>query len=208
MPDIKDFAQITIQIDPCQIESFVSEVTPHSQSYEVASSQITSFSYQFTQTNACGYEESVIVQSLPDFVVHNNSQRDFSVFTDDLENVGQFTVTIQSTIVVPTDYTRSTQNPVVSTADFVLSVVATCDATMFVDWTLPGTNIQSYVKGVPVTQAIGPVEDAVSRIKGNADGLTYCGSRAYRIIDEETVSSFISIDSDLETLVIEPSQDA
>ena len=46
-----------------------------------------------------------------------------------------------------------------------------------------------------MTVAIGPVEDNLSRESGNADGVSHCGQRAFRIVDDSQVQSFVTLDS-------------
>ena len=52
--------------------------------------------------------------------------------------------------------------------------------------------------------SVGPVEDTVSRQKGNLDGVSHCGQRAFRIVDDSLVKSFITVDSEAQTLSIAP----
>ena len=52
--------------------------------------------------------------------------------------------------------------------------------------------------------AVGPVEDSISRKSGNLDGFSHCGQRAFRIIDDSLVKSFITLDSEAQTLSIVP----
>ena len=79
---------------------------------------------------------------------------------------------------------------------------------MFVDWSLKDTSYLANVKGDEVSGSIGPVKDAVSEIKGNADGVSYCGKRLYKIIDEPATSSFFSIDPTAETFTLKPTLNA
>ena len=88
---------------------------------------------------------------MPSFVTYNEDQRDFSIYTDTFSDVGQFTVTITSTIQVPSDYTRAVNNKVESSVEFTLSVVASCEGAMFVDWSLPNSSMESFIKGNIVT---------------------------------------------------------
>ena len=52
--------------------------------------------------------------------------------------------------------------------------------------------------------SVGPVEDTVSRQKGNLDGVSHCGQRAFQIVDDSLVKSFITLDSEAQTLSIAP----
>ena len=55
---------------------------------------------------------------------------------------------------------------------------------------------------------MGPVQDSVSQINGDKDGLTFCGKRLFKIIDGDSVKDFITIDSETATLVIEPTEES
>ena len=56
----------------------------------------------------------------PDFLIHNSpDSNDFNVAqVTDLTLAGEYTVTIQSEIQMPDDYTMSTFTPVISEHDF------------------------------------------------------------------------------------------
>ena len=69
-------------------------------------------------------------------------------------------------------------------ADFTVIVEATCDVTQFREWALDGKSFQQYVQADAAAHALGPAQDAVSQTKGNQDGVSFCGDRVYRIIDE------------------------
>ena len=56
--------------------------------------------------------------------------------------------------------------------------------------------------------AVGPVEDSVSRESGNLDGVSHCGQRAFRIVDDSLVKSFITLDSETQTLSIVPTHNS
>ena len=71
-----------------------------------------------------------------------------------------------------------------SQTDFNLVVEATCDVTTFKDWNLDGQTFQQYVRSEGKSFAVGPVQDAVSQVKGNNDGVSYCGNRVYKILNE------------------------
>ena len=97
-PDVKEVATVTIQIDPCQISSFEGAVTPQSLSYAVDAPKVTSFAYLFTQNVACGYDESIEVSGLPEFMTHKPDDRDFTIFTNELSNNGAYEVSVISSI--------------------------------------------------------------------------------------------------------------
>ena len=59
-----------------------------------------------------------------------------------------------------------------------------------------------------MSDSIGPVEDSVSQINGDQDGVTYCGNRLYKIIDEATVGNFLSLDSEQQIFTLSSINDA
>ena len=89
---------MSIFVNPCQINSFEGTFTPQAGLYEVGADSLKSFSYEFTQINECGYTESYEVLDLPSFVTHNTVTKDFSVQTNELTDVGSYTITVETTI--------------------------------------------------------------------------------------------------------------
>ena len=133
---------------------------------------------------------------MPSFVTHNEVSRDFSIFTDQLSDTKSYSVQVISTIEVPDDHSRTNFRTTTAQVSFSLNVGATCESAEFVEWSLPGQSYTNTVKGEPQVVAIGPVQDTVSKINGNQDGLTYCGKRVYRIVDDSSVASFLTIDQE------------
>ena len=80
--------------------------------------------------------------------------------------------------------------------DFTLTVGAVCGSTSFIDWGLHEKLFISTVKGKTIVEQMGPVKDTVSQINGNKDGLTFCGDRVYRVVDNSVVSSFLTLSDD------------
>ena len=146
---------------------------------------------------ACQYAESVqILDTLPEFITYNEAKKYFEVFTGDVSDAGVYTIAVRASIEVPKDYTLAQTEIMSSEVTLKLEVVADCDATKFVDWKLQGAapidlNVLSGTK----TVSLGPVDDLVSLKYGDSDGLPHCGHRAFRIIDDSQVKSFINIDS-------------
>ena len=140
-------------------------------------------------------------------MTYNEVDKDFSIFTNDLENAKSFTVVATSQIEVPTDYTQSQTEIKTAEITMTLNVIADCSSTKFVDWDLLIENSTTInVKDVPFVRAIGPVQDSVSRTTGNKDGISECGPRLYRIIDDSTVSSMVTLRQDIDTLTFEATQ--
>ena len=54
----------------------------------------TTFAYIFTQTNLCGYPETITIDNPTDFIIHNEADKDFTIYTDLRANVEVYTVTV------------------------------------------------------------------------------------------------------------------
>ena len=61
------------------------------------------------------------VTNLPSFANHNEATSDFTIpQNNDLDLIGEYTVTLRSEIQVPDDYTQSTYTTVFTEYDFVI----------------------------------------------------------------------------------------
>ena len=78
---------------------------------------------------------------------------------------------------------------------FELEMIAGCDMTAFADWHLKAAApIQASVLADSTRIELGPVQDTVSRQNGNNDGLTHCGERVFKIVDQGQLPGFITFD--------------
>lgn len=106
------------------------------------------------------------------------------MYTAEISQAGNFPLTATASIQVHKDYNQSESETMKAQVSFTLVIVAGCDSTSFIEWTLEGAeSFNAYVLGDSVTIALGPVEDTVSRQSGNNDGLTHCGERDFKIND-------------------------
>ena len=176
-PAVTKIATFVVTVNPCQISSFTGSASIDNQDYLLGSETETTFALNFIQVNACGYPEELTFIDLPDFMTFNEATRDFSIFTDDLNDAAaQYSVTVRNEIEVPKDYTYAESEIVTADVTLTVNVIAGCDSSSFKDWILLDESpITMNVKSEPVTVAIGPVEDSVSRMSGNKDGFTHCG---------------------------------
>ena len=129
-------------------------------------------------------------------MTHNSDTTNFSIFSDKLSDVGTYEVSVVSTIEVPKDFKKATSTTMTSQVDFTITVNAVCGSTSFIDWALHEKLFISTVKGKVIVGEMGPVLDTVSQINGNKDGLTFCGDRVYRVVDNTAVSSFLTLSND------------
>jgi len=176
-PDVKLVALLTIIINPCQVSSFTGSASVSSLDYLLGGETETNFDLDFVQVNACGYAQKLTFIDLPDFMTFSIITKEFTIFTDDLDDTGtQYSLTVINTIEVPKDYTYAESEFVTAEVMLKVNVIAGCDSSSFKDWILLDESpITMNVKSEPVTVAIGPVEDSVSLVSGNKDGFTHCG---------------------------------
>ena len=79
--------------------------------------------YIFDEDPVCKYPETVTVTNLPAFATHNEPSSDFTIpQNNDLDLIGEYTVTLRSEIQVPDDYTQSTYTIKFVEYDFVIQV--------------------------------------------------------------------------------------
>ena len=96
----------------------------------------------------------------------NEAAKDFSVFTEDVNDAKSYKVTITCEIEVPTDHTQQQTELMTTEVITTLNVIADCGSTTFTDWNLPNeSSITINVKDIPLIKAIGPVQDSVSRVR-------------------------------------------
>ena len=108
---------------------------------------MTTFAYEFVQVNACAFQETITFsEELVEFITHNADERDFTISSGELTDVGEYVIELVSTIQVPTDYTLAVSNEVSASVSFTVVVEATCDVSHFVDWPLlTNTEYQHFV---------------------------------------------------------------
>ena len=158
-PDVKLIAPLTIIINPCQVSSFTGSASVSSLDYLLGSETETNFDLDFVQVNACGYAQKLTFIDLPDFMTFSIITKEFTIFTDDLDDTGTiYSLTVINTIEVPKDYTYAESEFVTAEVMLKVNVIAGCDSSSFKDWILLDESpITMNVKSEPVTVAIGPV---------------------------------------------------
>ena len=99
-----DEYQFSIIVENCLVNSYQQTTTVTEIIYNIGDPTLTDGSYAFEETPVCGYPETVTLTNLPTFVTHNEANSDFTISqTNDLNLIGQYTVTIKSEICVPVD---------------------------------------------------------------------------------------------------------
>ena len=93
-----------------------------------------------------------MTELLPAFVAHSEPDSAFTIESDSVGDVGEYTLTLVSTIDVPTDYTMSQFETLTSKIELSLTVRAGCDKTSFLPWSLDGSEqLRTSVLGQPVS---------------------------------------------------------
>jgi len=91
--------------------------------YNVNQATLTDGLYVFDENPLCNYPETVTVTNLPDFAAHNEDSSDFTIQqNNDLDLIGEYTVTLRSEIQVPTDYTKTTFTTMFVEYNFVIQM--------------------------------------------------------------------------------------
>lgn len=139
-PQITKQVTITVSIESCVVTETIGTAQPsESFAYQVGNPQAVAFTYEFAQNLNCGYAETYEVVGVPDFVQHDETDKQFTIFSNDLNDAGEYTFKLISTVSIPTGGT------VTGELDLTVTLVATCDSTQFVEWSLDGENFSSSV---------------------------------------------------------------
>ena len=172
---------MTVIVDPCQVATLIGSITGAPISYSLATPATTGAQYTFLEDLACGYDQSITVTGLPAFASHDQTLRQFSVETSDPSDKQTYTVVVESIIDVPVTYERQDFNQVTALVTFDIIVQSECDSTELDDFVV--FDITVSVDDDAEEQTLNEVQDSVSRALGNQDGLTFCGSRIYELVD-------------------------
>ena len=111
-----------IYVEPCLVTDYVASTQITQIVYNVNEPTKTGGLYVFDEIPGCGYAETVTLTNLPAFVTHIPANSNFEVFTDQLSDIGSYTVTIRSEISVPTDYTMTSYQTLFVEYDFLILV--------------------------------------------------------------------------------------
>ena len=104
--------EFIVFMEPCLITSYDATTQVTVIVYNVNQATLTDGNYVFDETPFCGYPETVTVTDLPTFSTHNEPSSDFTIpQNNDLDLIGEYTVTLRSEIQVPDDHTKATFTP-------------------------------------------------------------------------------------------------
>ena len=116
---------LLVQIEPCKVSAFEATTMVTVLQYNVNQATLTDGFYAFDQDPACNYPETITVVDLPPFVTHNELSSDFTIpQNNDLNLIGEYTVTLRSEIQVPDDHTQTSFTPFFVEYEFYILVEA------------------------------------------------------------------------------------
>ena len=102
----------TVFMEPCLITSYEATTKVTVIVYNVNQLSLTAGNYVFDESPFCGYPETVAVTDLPAFATHNEVASDFTIpQNNNLDLIGEYSVTLRSEISVPNDHTKTTFTP-------------------------------------------------------------------------------------------------
>ena len=139
--------EFIVFMEPCLITSYDATTQVTVIVYNVNQATLTDGNYVFDETPFCGYPETVTVTDLPTFATHNEPSSDFTIpQNNDLDLIGEYTVTLKSEIQVPDDHTKATFTPHFVEYQFVIQVEECIVNTYTADQTI---DVISYNIGAP-----------------------------------------------------------
>ena len=108
-------------IEPCLVSSYYATTQVFVIVYNVNQATLTDGFYVFDESPFCNYPETVTVSNLPAFANHNKGSSDFTIpQNNNIDLIGEYTVTLRSEIQVPDDHTQSTFTTLFVEYDFLI----------------------------------------------------------------------------------------
>ena len=115
--------EFTVFVEPCLVSTYLATKQISAIVYNVNQETLTDGHYIFDEDPVCNYPETVTVTNLPIWATHNEPSSDFTIpQNNDLDLIGEYTVTIKSEIQVPDDHTKMTFTAMFVEYDFVIQV--------------------------------------------------------------------------------------
>ena len=115
--------EFNVIVQSCKLDSFTASKTPEAVVYQIGQPGITSGTYAFEQKPACGYEQRIVIENLPDFATHNAASGDFTIpQTVDLSILGQYSVTVRAEIDIPSHKSGTPSDTIASELLFEIQV--------------------------------------------------------------------------------------
>ena len=97
-PDIAKTVFFQVTVNPCIITDYSLDIVQTEFVYTVNDAALTTDAYSFTQTNACGYAETLIIDNPASFITHNEETSDFTIETSERSDAEIYKVMVSSSI--------------------------------------------------------------------------------------------------------------
>ena len=123
-------------VNPCEISEYTASIDSTAIEYLVNDPAVTTFAYIFTQTNLCGYSETITIDNPADFIIHNEADQDFTIYTDLRTSVEVYTVSVSRSISVFDDHTLLTETEHSAQIQFEVTVIDPCAFTELGDFVI------------------------------------------------------------------------
>ena len=141
----------------------------------------------------CNYEPTIEVVGLPTFASHLEGERLFSLESSKAGDEGVYKMSIIATLSIPLTYEKITFDELTAQLDIDIIVADACKTSTLQEVVLEDMMVT--VHGEAVSQTISEVVDLVSMRYGDKDGLSFCGTRIYEVLDSQLQhSSYLSFD--------------
>ena len=86
----------------------------------------------------------------------------------------------------------------VASVSFDLSLTDPCASTELLEFRIPDITIA--LQDAPIVELVPEVKDSASQVGGNADGLSFCGARAYELVDPLAHANYLTFATDSMTV--------
>ena len=181
-----------VTINPCIITDFSLTIDQTEISYTVNDPSLTAFTYNFVQTNSCGYPQKIIVDNPASFITHDRNLGKFIIETKLRSDAQIYTISLSSTISVFDDYTLTTQTEHSAQTELTVTVIDPCLVSQLPELVIPDLEIN--VHEGATSESIAEMLDSVSESITTANGKPFCGKIMLELLDPETHQAYLDFE--------------
>ena len=181
-----------VTINPCIITDFSLTIDQTEISYTVNDPSLTAFTYNFVQTNSCGYPQKIIVDNPASFITHDRNLGKFIIETKLRSDAQIYTISLSSTISVFDDYTLTTQTEHTAQTELTVTVIDPCLVSQLPELVIPDLKINVH-EGAS-SESIAEMLDSVSESITTANGKPFCGKIMLELLDPETHQAYLDFE--------------
>ena len=174
-------------------------------SYTVNDPSLTAFTYNFVQTNSCGYPQKIIVDNPAAFITHDKNLGRFRIETKSRSDAQIYSISLSSTISVFDDYTLTTRTEHSAQTELTVTVIDPCLVSQLPELIIPDLAIN--VHEGESSESIAKMVDSVSQSITSSDGNPFCGEIILELLDLKKHQSYLEFeDRTLTALSIKDSE--